>query len=523
MLRKQSHTVALRSVVASGFAVAVLANWTPAVAAAGAEISFPAASSCALCHSKIPDPADERGGSIAPFALWSGSMMAHSSRDPFWKAKVREEAALTPAASAVIEDKCLRCHAPTQQYLLRGAGSGMALRDLRPDGEGVTCTVCHQISAARLGTPASFTGGFQINADNEIYGPHEKPFAMPMQHHTGLTPVESKHVLESSLCGSCHTVITPTLAADGRVTGELIEQAPYLEWLASDFPKAGVTCQKCHMPPLRDASGATAAQYIAHMPPGRWFPPTQPRKPFGQHFFAGANTAMLTLLAGIEPENAPALQRTAQRALESLRSSVSLAASGVVQRGRLVVTVDVRNLTGHKLPTGFPSRRIWLHLQAFSDRGTTLFESGAWDARSGTLTGAVERQPHRSVISRPEEVMIYQAATQDAEGRPTTSLLRAAAYVKDNRILPNGFDQSRGAQIGPVGVDGDPGFRPGSHQVRYEIALPPGVAPGRIRVEAVYQSINPAYLGKTPEFNSLAAALAPVSIASIEVLPKPGK
>ena len=258
------------------------------------------------------------------------------------------------------------------------------------------------------------------------------------------------------------------------------------------------------------------------MPPGRWFPPTQPRKPFGQHFFAGANTAMLTLLAGIEPENAPALQRTAQRALESLRSAVSLSASATAERGRLVVIVDVRNLTGHKLPTGFPSRRIWLHLQALSDKGATLFESGAWDARSATLTGAVERQPHRSVISRPEDVMIYQAATRDAEGRPTTSLLRAAAYAKDNRILPAGFDQSRGAQIGPVGVDGDTGFRPGSHQVRYEIVLPPGVAPGHIRVEAVYQSINPAYLGKTPEFNSLATALAPVSIASIEVSPRMG-
>jgi hypothetical protein len=193
----------------------------------------------------------------------------------------------------------------------------------------------------------------------------------------------------------------------------------------------------------------------------------------------------------------------------------------VVERGRLLVTLHVRNRTGHKLPTGFPSRRIWLHLQAFSDAGATLFESGAWDALSGTLTGAVERQPHRSMISRPEQVMIYQAATQDNESRPTTSLLRAAGYVKDNRILPAGFDPSRGTQIGPVGVAGDAGFLPGSHQVRYEIALRRGVTAARIQVEAVYQSINPAYVGKTPEFVSLSTALAPVSIASIEVSPKP--
>ena len=78
-------------------------------------------------------------------------------------------------------------------------------------------------------------------------------------------------------------------------------------------------------------------------------------------------------------------------------------------------------------------------------------------------------------------------------------------------------------QIAPVGVARDTGFRPGSHNVRYEIAVPPGVSPARIRVEALYQSINPAYLGKTPEFNSLATVLAPVSIASIEVAPRPDK
>ena len=80
---------------------------------------FPGVATCALCHSKIPPPGNEHAASVAPFALWRGSMMAHSSRDPFWKAKVRDEAALTPAAKAVIEDKCLRCHAPTQQYLVR--------------------------------------------------------------------------------------------------------------------------------------------------------------------------------------------------------------------------------------------------------------------------------------------------------------------------------------------------------------------------------------------------------------------
>ena len=39
-------------------------------------------------------------------------MMAHASRDPFWRAKAQQEASQAPAVAAVIEDKCLRCHAP---------------------------------------------------------------------------------------------------------------------------------------------------------------------------------------------------------------------------------------------------------------------------------------------------------------------------------------------------------------------------------------------------------------------------
>ena len=149
----------------------------------------------------------------------------------------------------------------------------------------------------------------------------------------------------------------------------MLEQAPYLEWLASDYPKAGTTCQQCHVPALRDASGAPAAQYIAHMPPGRWFPPTRPRTPFGLHFFAGGNSPMLNLLAGTEPENEAALRRVAGKAEENVRSALGLTASAVMEDGRITLNVEVRNRTGHKLPTGFPSRRIWLHVEALTADG----------------------------------------------------------------------------------------------------------------------------------------------------------
>jgi hypothetical protein len=447
-------------------------------------------------------------------------MMAHASSDPFWKAKVQEEAALTPVAKAAIEDKCLRCHAPTQQYAVRAAG--MALRELKPGGDGVSCAVCHQISRVNLGSPASFTGGFEINRDSAIYGPHKDPFRMPMEHHTGLTPTEAAHVLESSLCGTCHTVTTPTLAPDGRITGQFLEQATYLEWLASEYSKSGTTCQKCHVPVLRDRSGAPAAQYIAHMPPGRWFPPTSPRRPFGLHFFAGGNSPMLNLLADSAAENQAALRQIAEKASENLRAAVGLTMSAVVEDRVLRITVEVRNRTGHKLPTGFPSRRIWLHLEVFSTAGTLLFESGAWDRGSGAIRGGAGLEPHRSFISQPEQVMIYQAVAGDAGSRPTTTLLRAASYLKDNRILPAGFDPVRDPRVAPVGVSQDSAFRPGSHRVRYDIVLPRGVSPARFRVEALYQSIAPAYV-PTAQFDALSPAMLPVSMTSTEMSLTPAK
>jgi hypothetical protein len=224
---------------------------------------------------------------------------------------------------------------------------------------------------------------------------------------------------------------------------------------------------------------------------GRWFPPTRARSPFGLHLFAGANSAMLNFLAGSEPENAPALRRTAEKAGENLRAAIGLTATAVLEQQVLRLTVDLHNRAGHKLPTGFPSRRVWLHIQVAGSDRRMLFESGAWDA--GGLLRASAGEPHRSVITLPEQTMIYQAVPADTVGRPTTSLLRAASYWKDNRILPAGFDLARDARLAPAGVANDSGFRPGSHRVRYEIRIPAGLRPGEVKVEAVYQAIDPAW------------------------------
>ena len=472
-------------------ALALAACGVPATASP----RFEPARLCSMCHSNIPIDSSN----AAPYALWLGSMKANASRDPYWLAKVREEVALNPLAAAVIENKCLSCHAPAQQYAYRGNMEPLALSKLNVSGEeGVTCTVCHQIGAAGLGTKKSFTAGFLISDTEQIFGPHANPFAMPMLHHTGYEPTQAKHILDAALCGTCHTVITPVLNENGKSVGEFVEQAPYLEWLVSSYPAEGRTCQSCHMP----QSGTPA--YIAHRPPGGPFPPTSPRLPFGRHSFSGANVRGAEMLAEVLPQNVDAFAQASARASAMLSTAVDLKLSVSRKGSALELTVDVKNLAGHKLPTAYPSRRLWLHVKALDADGQTVFESGALDRATGEIRGAGGDQGHLTRISSPGQVMIYEAEHEDGAGKPAVSLVRAAKYRKDNRLLPRGFDLRKGLPdglssqvIAPIGTAGDSDFLPGSDRVLY--VLPNNVT--HVTAEALYQSIKPSHAATTGSVN----------------------
>lgn len=476
------------------------------LAAQEAQPLFDSYTNCARCHSSMRRPAEAVNlRSIDPLpvgqaALWRGSMMAHSSRDPYWKAKVRFEMSQTPAAAAIIEDTCLRCHAPQQQYERRIRNASLRLDELNDLGrEGVGCTVCHQITPRNLGARESFTGNFTINDEHVVYGPHADPFSMPMEHMAGYTPRQSMHLMESKLCATCHTVITPTLNERGERIGEYVEQAPYLEWLRSSWADSA-SCQSCHMPRLKNAKAAEVAQYIAHNPMGRFFPPTSPRRPFGLHTLAGANITVLSMLKDLYPDEAPALDRTIAATWEMVRSAAGLKLFPRREQNQLNLDVQVLNYTGHKLPTGFPSRRVWLHLKVSDSSGNFVFESGAWD-ESGEIRGLAGSTPHRNEISDPAHVAIYESEPGGADGRPTTALLRAGRDLKDNRLLPRGYDAAKPLPNGvpasatlPVGASGDPDFLPGSDIVHYRIVTPATKGPLQVQAQLLYQSIRPSFV-----------------------------
>jgi hypothetical protein len=433
-------------------------------------------------------------------------MMANSSRDPYWQAGVRRELIDHPAAAAEIEDECAKCHMPMARTTAAANGRlgqifehlPVVERDSPQDllaHDGVSCTMCHQISSERLGEPESFTGGFVIPppqpTPRSIFGPFdvEQGLGTVMRSSSEFQPAEGLHIRSSELCGTCHTLITKALNPQGEVIGELPEQAVFQEWQHSAYPADTRSCQSCHMPVVRDMPISSVLG--------------QPREHLARHVFVGGNFFMLRMLnryrldLGVEALPAE-LEAAALRTVNNLQLQTAAVTIGdpAVSGGRLAFEVDIQNITGHKFPTAYPSRRAWLHVTVRDAQGQTVFESGAIQP-NGAIQGnendvdPLRFEPHYTEIREPDQVQIYESIMGDPEGRPTTGLLTAVRYLKDNRLLPRGFDKATAPEwvrvFGGALDDGD--FTGGSDRVRYSVAVPAGAGPFQVEVELRFQPI----------------------------------
>ena len=160
----------------------------------------------------------------------------------------------------------------------------------------------------------------------------------------------------------------------------------------------------------------------------------------------------------------------------------------------LELDIAVRNLTGHKFPTGYPSRRAWIHVTVRDREGRVLFESGRVTDTGlvqGNDSDAVSSsfEPHYTEITTADQVQTYESVMGTPAGAPTTGLLQATQYLKDNRLLPRGFEKATAAS--EIGVYGDaavdPDFIGGGDGVRYRVAA---AAAATVEVELRYQPIG---------------------------------
>jgi hypothetical protein len=226
------------------------------------------------------------------------------------------------------------------------------------------------------------------------------------------------------------------------------------------------------------------------------------RDTLSRHVFVGGNAFMVRLLnryrteLGVEalPSELEATAAATIRQLQHDTAQLSLTEPRVTG-GAIAFDVVVGNLTGHKFPTGYPSRRTWLHVTVRDTRGAVVFESGGVD-ETGAIRGNDSDgnpgmfEPHYEEIARADQVQIYEPILGDLTGKPTTGLLSAVRYLKDNRLLPRGFDKRTApAEIAVFGeATGDADFTGGVDRVRYRLPAVAG-GPYRVDVELLYQPI----------------------------------
>jgi hypothetical protein len=446
------------------------------------------------------------------------------------------------------------------------------------------------LNPTNSGFARTFTGSFFVGATDQLYGPFQDPKQVPMQHALGIAPAQSGTITSAELCGTCHTVHLPVLQ-DAKPLGYTYEQTTYPEWAFSAY-RTGETpdgklpfgpgtlaqsCQDCHMPKT-DSQGGLFHSKIAGIQEHSNFPQVENglppadidlpvREGFSRHILVGLNVFLIDMAAqfsdvlGIATQDpmlggsgVPPLDFTRQAMLDQAANrSAAVGVSELRTDGTsLAATVTVTNKSGHKLPSGVGFRRAFVDFRVLDATGKTLWDSGGtneagiivdqqgqpvagelwWmpDCSARLTPGSNPYQPHYQVISRQDQVQIYQelvtappkGATQEQcgigaapTGELTTSFLSICAKLKDNRVLPDGFlplsqrvviSRALGAgddmaeDTSPVGVGDDPDYLPGGltggrNTVRYRIPLA-DMAGQPATVEAVlyYQATPPFFL-----------------------------
>jgi hypothetical protein len=370
--------------------------------------------------------------------------------------------------------------------------------------DGVSCTSCHHIQIDER-TPAgnTFTGDFAVSGPAVIHGPFEGPQQVPMDHTLGVKPIQYAGIQSSKICGSCHSVVLPVF--DGSKpyidpkTGKpkvIIEQATYPEWVLSDFSDEGGgstprSCQSCHMPSSYPGVDGILETRIASIQEASNMPQTEnrlpmsdidlkPRQPFSRHALVGLNVFFNKIaqqfpdILGIRIQDPMLVSRGVAPLATTYNSMIQQAdnetatvtVTGVeVNGGQLKARVQVQNLAGHKLPSGVGFRRLFVELTVLDADGQPIWVSGRtspagaivdengqpvkgeffWRSDCKPMTVAEQKdwfQPHHENITRQDQVQIYQELERDPRGKLTTSFLALAHDLKDNRLLPRGWDPS---------------------------------------------------------------------------------
>jgi hypothetical protein len=472
-------------------------------------------SKCDNCHGHF-EPAGE------PWFNWTGSMMAHASRDPiFWATLAIAEQDFDGSG-----DLCLRCHVGEGWLAGRSTPTdGSALAE--GDADGVQCDICHRLTnpdgSEHLGVqnapflahdggtpPTGFYGsGMAVLSDAAAkLGPYSDAEA----RHQAL---QSHFHRSELLCGTCHDVSNPvtgdlapnngaqtplapgkaafnnfpyaygvierttsehqaSLLATTRVGDyaslpvELQDGAIQKAWQAAllagtsgdyeDGTPRYFSCQSCHMRP-------TIGQGCNKNPPLRADLPV--------HDLTGGNywvpdaiqylSARGELRLGnlLTADQLTALNAGKLRAQQNLNDAAAFELVG--NRLRIV------NLTGHKLITGYPEgRRMWLNARWF-DAGNALV---AEDAPYGPLLADVAGT--QTIVETLLDLDPLYGRVYEAHHAITQEWAARLVGLGVPASLPLGFDRETGAVTKTLGELA--AQAPGTHAETFHFVLNDTVA-----------------------------------------------
>jgi len=217
---------------------------------------FISASRCIGCHQDTHQ-------------AWAESLHRNAAREPFY----RESADILLKTRGIeFTRHCESCHTPVA--LFSGAlskASGKTSAPFTPlDDEGVTCTICHSITEARLDGTGSYTIRRPALMAKEDGSPVFGDFSddQILADIPGHKRAVMRPLLKSpEFCATCHKVdAPPSLNGYKNIRGF----SAYDEWQQSGASHESVTpyyrreertdCRSCHMPKIASANDRAAKQ-----------------------------------------------------------------------------------------------------------------------------------------------------------------------------------------------------------------------------------------------------------------------
>jgi len=457
---------------------------------------------CKQCHhSTLPSRP------VNIFSEWSGSMMAHSARDPIFYAALAVANKYNSVTGNAHGEYCIRCHSPNGWLAGHSEDyTGQSL--IGTDFDGIQCDYCHRsVDPLNPDSTVPHLNGAVPGYGNgmHVFQRYASPKRGPYDSVSAPHPTRYDAFQNSSeLCGVCHDVSNAFYAQNVNIQAPH-EYAPlertYSEWFMSWYATQGDsgTCQSCHM--------TITTGY------GCVFTSSPLRTNLAKHDLTGGNTFVPDILPDFSdifptPFDTTSLAAGKQRATATLQRAADVSITSSREGDSVIADVRITNLTGHKLPTGYPDgRRMWLNVIGRNAQGDIVFQSGSYDADSAILAHDNQLKVYEAIHGLTNA----RAAAYGMSPGPTLHFVLNDTVLFDNRIPPKGFlnvaFQSRYAE--PVGVT----YADSQYWDITRYILPGTVT--EVTANLFYQTISKEYIeflrdeniGNTYDFNNWGSRL----------------